>query len=108
MRGGDFKALIALLDPDLVARADTGPSGAPREVRGAEQWAKGAIAYTQTLGFGQPALMLVDGLVGLAHAPRGKLSRALTFTIKDGKISQIEVITQQSRLKQLNLAILTG
>ena len=108
LRGGDFNALIAVLDPDLVVRGDTGPSGAPREVRGAEQWAKGAIAYTQALGFGQPALMLVDGLVGLAHAPQGKLSRALKFTIKDGKISQIEVITQQSRLKQLNLAILTG
>ena len=108
LRGGDFSALIAVLDPDLVVRGDTGPSGAPREVRGAEQWAKGAIAYTQALGFGQPALMLVDGAVGLVHAPRGKLSRALTFTIKDGKIIQIEVITQQSRLKQLNLAILTG
>ena len=108
LRGGDFSALIAVLDPDLVVRGDTGPSGAPREVRGAEQWAKGAIAYTQTLGFGQPALMLVDGLVGLVHAPRAKLSRALKFTINDGKISQIEVITQQSRLKQLNLAILTG
>ena len=108
LRGGDFSALIAVLDPDLVVRGDTGPSGAPREVRGAEQWAKGAIAYTQTLGFGQPALMLVDGAVGLVHAPRAKLSRALKFTIKDGKINQIEVITQQSRLKQLNLAILTG
>jgi RNA polymerase sigma-70 factor (ECF subfamily) len=107
LRGGDFNALIALLDPDLVARADTGPSGAPREVRGAEQWAKGAIAYVQAVGFGQPTLMLVDGAVGLVLAPRGKLSRALNFTIKDGKISQIEVITEQSRLKQLNLAILT-
>ena len=108
LRGGDFNALIALLDPDLVARADTGPVGAPREVRGAEQWAKGAIAYTQAVGFGQPALVLVDGAVGLVHAPRGKLARALKFTIKDGKISQIEVIADQSRLKQLKLAILTG
>jgi hypothetical protein len=108
LRGGDFNALIALLDPDLVASADTGPSGAPREVHGAEQWAKGAIAYVQAVGFAQPALALVDGAVGLVLAPRGKLSRALKFTIKDGKISQIEVITEQSRLKQLNLAILTG
>jgi len=108
LRGGDFNALIALLDPDLVARADTGPAGAPREVRGAEQWAKGAIAYTQAVGFGQPALVLVDGAVGLVHAPRGKLARALKFTIKDGKISQIEVIADQSRLTQLKLAILTG
>jgi hypothetical protein len=37
LRGGDFKALIAILDPDFVVRADAGPPGAPREVRGAEQ-----------------------------------------------------------------------
>ena len=96
LRGGDFNALIAILDPDLVVRADAGPPGAPREVRGAEQWAKGAIAYVQAVGFAQPALVLVDGAVGLVLAPRGKLSRALKFTIKDGKISQIEVITEQA------------
>ncbi len=65
-------------------------------MRGAEQWAKGAIAYVQAVGFAQPALVLVDGAVGLVLAPRGKLSRALKFTIKDGKISQIEVITEQA------------
>lgn len=107
LRSGDFNALIAILDPDLVVRADAGSAGAPREVHGAEKWAKGAIAYVQAAGFAQPALMLVDGRVGLVLAPRGKLSRALTFTIKDGKISQIEVIAEPSRLEQLNLAILT-
>ena len=108
LRGGDFNALIAILDPDFVARGDTGLSGAPREVRGAEQWAKGAIAYQQAVaGIAPPELMLVDGDVGLVFAPRGRLARALKFTIEDGKIRQIEVITQQSRLNQLNLAILT-
>ena len=106
LRGGDFQALIRVLDPDLVVRADTGPSGALREVRGAEQWATGAIAYAQAIKLAQPALVLVDGVIGLVFAPRGKLSRALKFTIKDRKISQIEVITEQSHLKQLNLAIL--
>lgn len=105
LRSRDFNALITILDPDLVVRADSGPSGAPREVRGAEQWAKGAIAYAQAIGFAQPALL--DGAVGMVVAPRGKLARALKFTIRDGKISQIEVITEQSRLKQLQLAILT-
>lgn len=105
LRGRDFNALIAVLDPDLVVVADSGPSGAPREVRGAEQWAKGAIAYAQAVRFAQPAL--VDGAVGLVVAPRGTLARALKFTIKNGKISQIDVITQESRLNQLNLAILT-
>jgi hypothetical protein len=77
-------------------------------VRGAEQWAKGAIAYQQTVGgMAPPELMLVDGDVGLVFGARGRLARALKFTIEDGKIRQIEVITQQSRLNQLNLAILT-
>jgi RNA polymerase sigma factor (sigma-70 family) len=107
LRGGDFSAMIELLDPDLVVRADTGPMNALKEVRGAEQWARGAIAYTQAVGFFQPAVVLVDGAVGLAYAPGGKLSRALTFTIEDGKIRQIEVITEQARLKRLKLAILT-
>ena len=108
LRAGDFNALIAILDPDLVAHGDTGPAGARREVRGAEQWAKGAIAYQQAIGgIAPPELMLVDGEVGLVFAPKGKLARALKFTIKRGKISQIEVITQQSRLNQLSLAILT-
>ena len=104
LRGRDFNALIAILDPELVVRADTGPSGAAREVRGAEQWAKGAIAYAQAVGSAQ--LALVDGAVGLVLAPRGKLSRVLKFAIQDGKVSQIEVITEQRRLKQLNLGIL--
>jgi RNA polymerase sigma-70 factor (ECF subfamily) len=108
LRGGDFNALIAILDPDLVARGDAGPAGTPREVRGAEKWAKGAIAYQQAIGrIAPPELMLVDGEIGLVFAPRGKRARALKFRIKDGKITQIEVITQQSRLNQLNLAILT-
>jgi RNA polymerase sigma-70 factor (ECF subfamily) len=77
-------------------------------VPGAKQWDKGAIAHVQAVGFGQPALMLVDGAVGLVLAPRGKVSRALKFTIKDEIITQIEVITEQSRLNQLDLVTLTN
>src|SRR6185503_4067650 len=44
LRGGDFEGLLAVLDPDLVVRADMPvPSGAPSEIRGAAVWAKGAI-----------------------------------------------------------------
>src|SRR5436190_9957922 len=50
LRGGDFDALVAVLDPDVVVRAD-GPPGAPREVRGARTWAKGALAFSRHARF---------------------------------------------------------
>jgi len=117
LHGGDFEGLIAVLDPDVVVRGEeaAGKPGAPREIRGAEKWARGAITYTQaarsTIAFAQAArsteAMLVDGRVGLVIAPGGRLQRVLQFTIVGGKITQVEVITEQSRLKRLNLAILT-
>src|SRR6266699_809679 len=55
LRGGDFDALVAVLDPDVVVRADGRP-GAPREVRGARTWAKGALAFSRHARFARPAL----------------------------------------------------
>jgi RNA polymerase sigma factor (sigma-70 family) len=102
-RDGDFDALVAVLDPDVVVRAD-GPPGAPREVRGARTWAKGAIAFSRHARFARPAL--VNGTVGAVMAPRGRLFRALSFTITRGKIVQIDVIADPERLRQLELAVL--
>ncbi len=103
LRGGDFDALVAVLDPDVVVRAD-GPPGAPREVRGARTWAKGALAFSRHARFARPAL--VNGAVGVVMAPRGRLFRALSFTITRGKIVQIDVIADPARLRQLDLAVL--
>ena len=102
LRGGDFDALVALLDPDVVVRAD-GPPGAPREVRGARTWAKGAIAFSRHARFARPAL--VNGAVGVVMAPRGRLFRALSFTITRCKIVQIDVIADPERHRQLDLAV---
>lgn len=104
LRGGDFAGLLAVLDPDVVVRVDQGPQGVPREVRGAETWARGALAFSQFARFAQPAL--VDGTVGLVMAPRGRLFRALRFTIMAGKIAQVDVIADPERLRQLDLAVL--
>jgi hypothetical protein len=81
-----------VLDPDLVVRADgaAGPPGAPREVRGARVWAKGALAFSRAIRFAQPAL--VNGAVGIVMAPRGRLFRVLRFSITRGKIVEIEVL----------------
>ena len=106
LRGGDFDALVAVLDPDVVVRVDAaaGAPGAPREIRGARNWAKGAIAFAQAARFTRPAL--VNGSVGVVMAPRGRLFRALSFTITRGKIVQIDVIADPERLRQLDLAAL--
>jgi RNA polymerase sigma-70 factor (ECF subfamily) len=104
LRGGDFESLLAVLDPDLVVRADTAvTSGAPSEVRGAAVWAKGAVAYGQMARLVRPAL--VNGAIGLVMAPRGRLSRALIFTIAHGKITEIAVIGDPARLGALDVSI---
>ncbi len=106
LRSGDFEGLIAVLDPDVVVRIEEGAGrpGAPREIRGAEKWAKGAIAFSRLVRSMGPAL--VNGNAGLIWAPHGRLLRALTFTIADGKIVQAEVIADPARLRQLDLAVL--
>ena len=100
LRGGDFEGLLAVLDPDLVVRTDM--PGAPAEIRGAAVWAKGAVAYGHMARGVQPAL--VNGAVGLVLAPRGRLSRALTFTIANGKITEIQVIGDAARLGTLEVS----
>ena len=101
LRGGDFEGLLAVLDPDLVVRADM--PGAPREIRGAAVWAKGAVAFGHMARLVRPAL--VNGAIGLVMAPRGKLVRALRFTIANDKITEIEVIGDRSRLRELDVSI---
>jgi RNA polymerase sigma-70 factor (ECF subfamily) len=101
LRGGDFEGLLAVLDPDLVVRADM--PGAPGEIRGAAVWAKGAVAYGHMARVVRAAL--VNGAIGLVMAPRGQLSRALTFTIANGRITAIEVIGNPARLAELDVSI---
>jgi RNA polymerase sigma factor (sigma-70 family) len=104
LRGGDFEGLLAVLDPDLVVRADMAAgAGAPAEVRGAAVWAKGAVAYGHLAQLTRPAL--VNGAVGVVVAPRGRLVRALRFTIANGRITEIEVIGNPERLGELDVAI---
>jgi RNA polymerase sigma-70 factor, ECF subfamily len=100
LRAGDFEGLLAVLDPDLVVRADM--PGAPSEIRGAAVWAKGAVAYGHLARLTQPAL--VDGTVGVVVAPLGRLVRALRFTILNGKITEIEVIGAPARLSELEVS----
>jgi len=106
LRAGDITGLLAVLDPDVVVRADAvaARAGAAAEVRGAETWAKQAAAYRGGARFARPAL--VEGAVGVVLAPRGRLFRVLTFTISGGKIVAIDVVGDPARLGQLDLAVL--
>ena len=101
LRAGDFEGLLAVLDPDLVVRADM--SGTPTEVRGAAVWAKGAVAYGHLAELTRPAL--VDGAIGVVVAPQGRLVRALRFTIANDKITEIEVIGNPARLGELDVSM---
>jgi RNA polymerase sigma-70 factor (ECF subfamily) len=104
LRAGDFEGLLAVLDPDLLVRADMPvPAGAPSEIRGAAVWAKGAVAYGHLARLTQPAL--VNGAIGVVVAPRGRLVRALRFTIANDKITEIEVIGNPARLGEIDVSI---
>jgi RNA polymerase sigma factor (sigma-70 family) len=103
-RNGDFDALVAVLDPDVTLRADSGavPAGASREVRGAAAVAKRAAKGRARAA--RPAL--VNGEMGVVVAPRGRLLMVLGFTISGGKIVEIDAIADPERLRQLDLAVL--
>ncbi|MFI8391695.1 sigma-70 family RNA polymerase sigma factor [Streptomyces sp. NPDC085540] len=105
-RGGNFDALVTLLHPDVVLRADkaVGPTPAAILVRGAVTVARGAMAAMQRARSTAPAL--VDGVVGLAMAPLGRLFLVLGFTIEDGLITEIDVVAEPERLGALELAAL--
>jgi RNA polymerase sigma-70 factor (ECF subfamily) len=112
-RAGDIDGLLAVLDPDAVVRIDgaarmaggaADAANVTREIRGASTWVRQFVALSRGLRFVQPAL--IDGSVGLIFAPAGKLSRALTFTLTNAKVSRLEVIGDSARLRELDIAVL--
>ncbi|MFF1778415.1 sigma-70 family RNA polymerase sigma factor [Streptomyces virginiae] len=105
-RGGNFDALVTLLHPDVVLRADKAvvPTAAPILLRGADTVATSAMAAMQRARATAPAL--VDGVVGLAMAPLGRLFLVLGFTIEDGLITEIDIVAEPERLGALELAAL--
>jgi RNA polymerase sigma-70 factor (ECF subfamily) len=104
-RGGDFGALLALLDPDVVLRADSAAvrMGASAEVRGAA-----AVAETFSGRARAAQLALIDGVVGAVWAQRGKPRFVFVFTIARGRVAGIEILADPERLDQLDLAMLDG
>src|SRR5215470_11172738 len=111
LRAGDLEGLLKVLDPDVVVHIDEGAAspGAPRVIHGAQNWAKSAVAFAATFAhvtrFTTSAL--IDGKIGVLAAPDGHLLRALSLKIKNGKITEIEIIGNRARLDELDLAVLT-
>ena len=105
LRNRDFDALLAVLDPDVVRRADRAavPSGAARELRGAAT-VEEALTHTDLARFARP--ILVKGSVGIVVAPRGRLRLVICCTVRGGKISEMDVIADLAHLRQLDLAVL--
>jgi RNA polymerase sigma factor (sigma-70 family) len=106
-RDGDFDALLAILDPEVVLRADAAaaPSGTATRVSDALVVARGALAFSGRIRYAQ--LALVNGAVGIVVAPRGRLFVVLGLSVKRGKLIEIDVIADPSRLRQLDLAVLS-
>jgi RNA polymerase sigma factor (sigma-70 family) len=109
-RDGDFDALVAVLDPDVVRRADFGaaPAPAPPEVRGAEAVANSALAFVRRQGPAEivtrPAL--VNGAGGGVVFRDGRLLAVMGFTVSDGSIVAIDILVDPGRLRQLDLSFL--
>ena len=102
-RGGDLAGLLALLDPDVVLRADGAAvaAGAADEVRGS---AAVAETFSGRARAAQPAL--INGVAGLVWAPGGQPRVVFDFAIAGGKIVAIHLIADPQRLRDLDLAIL--
>jgi RNA polymerase sigma-70 factor, ECF subfamily len=105
-RSGDFEALLALLDPDVVLRADAGtPADATANpahskiVRGALAVVEQALTFTKMAPFTQPAL--VNGTPGIITVVNGRLMGVMHLTITAGKITQINILADHNRLATL-------
>jgi RNA polymerase sigma factor (sigma-70 family) len=105
-RAGDFQALVAVLDPDVVVRADFGamPGSPSRELRGARAVAEQALVFARMSPFLRPAL--VNGAAGAVVAPHGRPFSVMGFTVRDGRIVEIDILADPERLRRLDLAIL--
>ncbi|MGW2386272.1 sigma-70 family RNA polymerase sigma factor [Streptomyces sp. NPDC001658] len=99
-RAADFDALVAVLDPDVVARTEVGVT------TGAAAVARGASRFSRRAGVPVPAL--VDGRTAMAVFVEGRLDRTLAFTFVRDRIAVIDITTDPARLALLDVELLRG
>jgi RNA polymerase sigma factor (sigma-70 family) len=107
-RQGDFDALVATLDPDVVLRADGGAAfpAASAEVRGAREVAGQALMWSRTDLVIHPAL--VNGAAGVVATRHGAVFSIASVIVRNGKIAEMDFLADPERLAQLDLTILDG
>ena len=103
-QNGDFEGLVAVLDPNIVLRADGGAlKGMSRLVRGAQEVAAQAVMFSKVKLSSQ--VVLVNGNIGVvSRLPDGRLLSVIGFTIADGKIVEMNILADPERLSRLDLS----
>ena len=106
-REGNFDALVALLDPDVVLRADSGPAdagpGRPATlvVRGAAEVAARALTYARLQLFNRP--VLVNGMLGMIAYRDGRPFSVGAITVRGGRIVEMDILADPERISRLDL-----
>jgi RNA polymerase sigma-70 factor (ECF subfamily) len=103
-REGDFEALVAVLDPDVVLRADMGPAGIPQELHGAEAVARQAKFYSQ-LDLTMHRV-LINGALGFITTLDGAPFSIGALTVRNGRIVELDFIADPERLAKLDLSVI--
>jgi RNA polymerase sigma factor (sigma-70 family) len=105
-RNGDFEALLAVLDPDVVLRADAGapPAAISREIRGANAVAEAALAFARLDLRVQEAL--INGAAGVVSTREGEPFSVMGFTVRGRRIAEIDILADPERLRRLDLTVL--
>jgi RNA polymerase sigma-70 factor (ECF subfamily) len=102
-RGGDFEALVQLLDPDVVLLPDAAAlaMGSLRATHGAD-----AVATVLAGGARGAVLALIDGVAGFVWAPGGQIRGVVQFTVRDGRVVAIDVTGDEERIRTLDVVVL--
>jgi RNA polymerase sigma-70 factor (ECF subfamily) len=100
-QGGDLRALLSLLDPDVVFRVDRGLRGGSSEARGAEAVARSILAYAQFTRYARP--VIVNGAPGIVASQGGRPSAVMAFTVTGRHITEIDIVADPERLTHVDL-----
>jgi RNA polymerase sigma-70 factor, ECF subfamily len=105
-REGDFEALVAVLDPDVVLHSDGGAGrpSATAVIHGAETVAARAMTYARLSPYVRPAI--INGAAGVVVVPEGRPFSVIAFTVRRGKIVGIDALADPERLAELDLTLL--
>jgi ketosteroid isomerase-like protein len=101
-RDGDFDRLVAVLDPNVVLRADFGPARGSREIRGAAAVAGQARGYAHL----DTRPVLINAAAGIAAFRHGELFSIGAVTVQNGRILELDFLLDSERLRELDLTFL--